>query len=466
MTQPWKRCQLRMATAMGAALALGMAASPAQAADDPSLRDRIEQMERELAALKAQVAGKPDTVAASGPPAQAQPAIVPSRPEPLSRRLALPDSPLSGSRLLIAGYADAGLTFSDKESVGGTTFIAGTFNPALFFQYGDWLLFEGEAEIEISEAGETEFTLEYSQLDLLLHDNATLVIGKFLSPVGQFQERLHPSWINRLADAPAGFGHDGLQPGAEVGLQLRGGVPVGRSRLNYALAVGNGPRLDAMGAVMTEGFGGDDNRNKAISGRIGILPIPYVEVGVSFLRAKVRGAMAQAEGEEMESASLPASIASVEGGGAEGPVLPAVRYSLWGVDAAYTRGPWDVRFEYLSGVRKAIPVEDEDGMAMEPLPRLKMKAWYGQLAYRLSGVTQHPILQNLEPAIRYGRYQVRGLDELAEEAAERRLDIGLNYWLAPAIVLHSAVQLRKFTARHEDQDDKDTRLLLQLAYGF
>lgn len=446
MIHAWKRSQLRMATALGATLALAMAASPvqAQAVDDPALLSRIEQMERELAALKAQVA---ETPATPGSPGQVQSATVPARPESLSRRLTLPDSPLSGSRLLIAGYAHAGMTISDKGSVGGTNFIAGTFNPALYFQYGDWLLFEGEAEIEIAETGETEFTLEYSQLDLLLHDNATLVIGKFLSPVGQFQERLHPSWINRLADTPAGFGSGGVQPGAEVGVQLRGGVPLGRSRFNYALAIGNGPRLDPKGEVMTEGFGRDDYRNKAISGRIGFLPFPYLEAGASFLRAKVRGAMA-------------------EESGPEGLVLPAVRYSLWGVDAAYTRGPWDVRFEYLRGIRKAIPIEDEEGMEMEPLPRLRMEAWYGQIAYRLSGLTQHRILQNFEPAIRYGRYQVRGLDELAEEAAERRLDLGLNYWFAPTIVLHSAVQLRKFTARHEDEVNKDTRLLLRLAYGF
>lgn len=457
MMQAWNRSQLRMATLLGATLALAMAASPvqAQAADDPALLSRIEEMERELAALKAQVA---ETPATPGSLEQVQSATVPSRPESLSRRLTLPDSPLSGSRLLIAGYADAGMTISDKESVGGINFIAGRFNPALFFQYGDWLLFESEAEIEIAETGETGFTLEYSQLDLLLHDNATLVIGKFLSPVGQFQERLHPSWINRLADAPAGFGHGGVQPGAEAGVQLRGGVPLGRSRLNYALAVGNGPRLDPMGEVMTEGFGRDDNRNKAISGRIGFLPLPYVELGASFLRAKVEGATGEAG--EIESGGL-AIASGVEG--ANGPVLPAVRYSLWGVDGAYTRGPWDVRFEYLRGVRNAIPIEDEE---MESLPRLRKEAWYGQIAYRLSGLTQHRILQNFEPAIRYGRYQVRGLDKLAEETAERRLDFGLNYWFAPAVVLHSAVQLRKFTARHEDEVNKDTRLLLQLAYGF
>jgi len=95
-----------------------------------------------------------------------------------------------------------------------------------------------------------------------------------------------------------------------------------------------------------------------------------------------------------------------------------------------------------------------------------MEAWYGQVAYRLSGITQHRILQNFEPVIRYGQYKVRGLEELAEEAAEKRLDIGVNYWFAPSVVLHSAVQRRRFTARHEDETNRDTRFLLQVSYGF
>lgn len=454
----------------GAIIGFALPGAPAKAQEaDENIQSRIERLEQELSALKAQVAPEQESNGES--PAAAAPADVPApptRPEPVSRRVPWTDAPLSGSRMLIAGYADVGASLSDKESASGSTFLAGTFNPAIYFQYGDWLLFEGEAEIEIGENGETEFALEYSQLDLLLHDNATLVVGKFLSPVGQFQERLHPSWINRLADAPAGFGHDGLQPGAEVGAQLRGAVPFGRSRLNYALAVGNGPRLDPAGAVMTEGFGRDDNGDKAVSGRIGFLPLPFIEVGFSFLTAKVKGAIAGAEGGMGEEAALlsvgPASAGDEEA--PEGQLLPAVRYTLWGIDAAFTRGPWDVRFEYLKGVRRAIPVVDDEGMPMEPIARLRMEAWYAQLAYRLSGITQHRILRNFEPAVRYGQYKVSGLEELAEEAAEKRLDFGLNYWFAPSVVLHSAVQRRRFTARHEEEGNTDTRFLLQLSYGF
>lgn len=342
--------------------------------------------------------------------------------------------------LLIAGYAETGLAISDRETQSGTTFLSGSLNPGLYVQYKDLLLFESEIEIAATEDGDTEVAVEFAQIDIFLHDYVTLVAGKFLSPVGQYQERLHPAWINRLPSSPPGFSHDGLQPGAEVGVQLRGGIPAGRSRFTYALAIGNGPRFAGHGSPMQEGFTDDDNSNKAISGRIGFLPVPYLEFGGSIMRSRAR----IVSEETLET-------------------LPDVGFNIWGLDAAYTRGPWDVRAEFLSGTRSAYDLM-MDGEVM-PVPKLKLTAWYAQVAYRLSGITQQRIFQNFEPVVRYGEYRVKGLDELAEEAQEKRWDFGLNYWFAPQFVLHGALELRRFTAREEGERN-DTRFLLQFGYGF
>lgn len=452
----------RMALSATAIAGLMLSPTPVFAAQEDDLRSRIEQMEREIEELRALLeqaeaqATQPTLPATSAPPVQ--PAVEDRGALPgVSRPRA------SDISVHIAGYADAGLTISDGDGA-DTVFSSGTFNPALHIQYRDLLLFETEAEIVIDQNGETVAELEYSQVDLMLHDSATLVVGKFLSPVGQFQERLHPSWINRLADSPPGFGHDGIQPAAEVGLQLRGGVPLGRARFSYAAALGNGPRLDGAGGVMTEGFGGDDNGNKAISGRVAFLPFPYLELGASLLSARVNGPSGEAV---VDDHGATQGLLSVTGGNGELGDLSAFStdYDLWGLDAAYTRGPWDMRFEYLRGVRDAI-TEGHEGEVEVLLPRLRMEAWYGQLAYRLSGLTDHPILGNFEPAVRYGEFNVEGLENLAEEAAEERWDFGLNYWFAPAVVLHSAIQRRKFTERHADEDSSDTRILLKLSFGF
>lgn len=444
------------------AAGLALAPTPAFAQTDQALLTRLEQMELEIGDLKTRLE-KAEGRAAQPAPGPIQDQAVPETANyrSITPRASMPG--LSGTAIHFGGYADVGVAISDRESGTKSTFVAGTFNPALYLQYKNLLLFESELEIAVSQDGATDVGIEFVQFDLLLHDNVTLVAGKYLSPVGQYQERLHPSWINRLADSPAGFGHGGVQPGAEVGLQLRGGVPLGRARFTYALAVGNGPRLDGGGEVMTEGFGGDDNNSKAISGRIGVLPLPYLEFGASMLRAKVRGPVS-------EDGAMSATRASFAAAAVGESVIdfPStdVDYRLWGLDAAYTRGPWDVRVEYLHGVRDRITVPIEDGGEMEFLPSLRMTAWYAQMAYRLSGLTQHPILGNFEPVVRYGEYKVRGLEELEMEAAEKRWDLGLNYWFAPAIVLHGAVQHRNFTRRQDGDDDRDTRLLFKLAYGF
>lgn len=353
----------------------------------------------------------------------------------------------SDTKWHLAGYADATFVVSDFDGQTTADFSAARFNPAFHFQYKDLVLIEAEAEISVDGEGETEFELEYAQADIFLHDNAVLVVGQFLSPVGQFQERLHPTWINRMANPPPGFGHDGVQPTSEVGAMLRGGFSIGQAIATYAVAVGNGPRLGHEGGVVFEGTGGDDNSNKAISGRIGILPLPYIEVGGSFLTGKVSGM------------AMPAEMSGLDPSDAD--------VTLWGADAAYTRGPWDVRAEYLNSTRDPINTLSDETDMVEALPKLKLETWYGQIAYSLSGLTDNKILQRFEPAVRYGEYKVTGLDELAEEAAEKRLSIGLNYWLAPSIVTRGVLELRDFTAREADDPmSSETRFLLQFAYGF
>lgn len=404
----------------------------------------------------AQAAGSQQSEESQTDPAAPQPEDDSSNP---IRAVSPSYQPSAGSdvNLLIAGFAETGLAISDRETLSGTTFFSGSLNPGLYVQYRDLLLFESELEIVATEDGDTEVVVEFAQIDIFLHDYATLIAGKFLSPVGQYQERLHPAWINRLPSSPPGFGHDGLQPGSEVGVQLRGGVPAGRSRFTYALGIGNGPRFSPHGAPMQEGFTDDDNSNKAISGRIGFLPVPYLEFGASIMRSRARVAAEEEEGEEGSMAT----VASIAEEAAE--ELPNVDFNIWGLDVAYTRGPWDVRAEFLSGTRSAYELM-MDGEMMT-VPRLRLRAWYAQAAYRLSGITQQRILQNFEPVARYGEYSVKGLDELAEEAQEKRWDFGLNYWFAPQFVLHGALELRRFTAR-EQGERKDTRFLLQLGYGF
>ena len=141
------------------------------------------------------------------------------------------------------------------------------------------MLLESELEVNVGEDGETEIGLEYLTLDLFLNDYMAVIAGKFLSPIGQFRQNIHPSWINKLPSAPPGFGHDGAAPISDVGIQLRGGLPsLGSVKTNYAVYIANGPELDAMTeggdveleGIMAEGFTRDADGGKVVGGRFGI----------------------------------------------------------------------------------------------------------------------------------------------------------------------------------------------------
>lgn len=118
----------------------------------------------------------------------------------------------------MAGYADVGYVNSDASGDDGS-FNVGTFAPIFHYQYRDLVMLESELELTTSEDGETETALEYLTLDWFVNDYLVLVAGKFLSPIGQFRQNLHPSWINKLPSAPAGFGHDGAAPVSDLGVQ-------------------------------------------------------------------------------------------------------------------------------------------------------------------------------------------------------------------------------------------------------
>lgn len=349
-----------------------------------------------------------------------------ARLDQLSREATTPDR--ASSKWHLSGYMDAGLLITDVDTE-EDSFVSGHFNPAFHFQFRDIVFFESELEIETEEDGSTNVALEYSAINLILGDRATLVVGKWLSPVGQFQERLHPSWINKMASAPVGFGHGGIQPLSDVGVQLRGTIPVGGTYFTYVAAVGNGPQGGHHGLEL-EGFSQDNNSNKAVSGRLAYFLMPQLEIGISYMSAK-------APGEEAEA----------------GPVTEG-DFDLYGVDVAYTKGNWDARAEYLNAELGSFfgRVSHSD-VSTSLIPSTDWTAWYAQLAYRISDT-------KLEPVIRFGELEVDGF---FEGDGESRVDAGLNYWIAPSAVLRADVQRREFD---EPGADDETLIQLQFAYGF
>ena len=441
----------KIATSMACAVSAVGLTTPtfAQDADQTQLLERLNELSAELQTLKQQLAET--KTEATKTKKIAEKAVKTAKKAESAGDKIRPNS------WHMAGYADVGMEFSNGDEV--DTFTTGKFNPALHFQYKDLVLFESEFQVETTSDGATTMELEYSQLDFFLADSATLVVGKFLSPVGQFTERVHPSWINRAVNAPAGFGHGGIQPINETGLMLRGGVPVGERMFTYSVAYGNGPRAGHDG-VELEAYGRDDNSNKAISGRVAFFPMDQLEIGGSFMTAKIAPAAEEAADDGHDEEPV---VVIEDGHGDEEAVLadlPEGDFNLWGVDMAYTKGNWDIRAEYLNADLNGLGAEDGHE---EEASNLSWEAWYAQAAYRLSGVTGSDFVHKLEPMVRYGEFKVAGDHDLEDETNEKRFNVGLNYWATSSVVFKAGVEFRNYVAAEREDD---TRYQLQLSYGF
>jgi len=198
----------------------------------------------------------------------------------IDNQLSLLDSLRPGTRnVTIAGSA----SFTYNDAGNGPSTVDGSFAPILLFHLRDNLMLEAETEFGVAP-GVVE--LEYAQILYTMNDYATFGVGKFLAPLGQFRERYHANWINKLPDMPMYAGEGGPVPHELVGAQVRGGIRTGDVQWKYTFFAADGAKnatpADPGGTKFDfEPDGIDFSQNKAIGGRIGVLPVSWMEFGVS-----------------------------------------------------------------------------------------------------------------------------------------------------------------------------------------
>jgi len=322
------------------------------------------------------------------------------------------------SRFTLSGFG----TSNFVNEAGPTPSSFGvSFNPIFQYRLTDKVHFEGEVELELGEAGETAVELEFAQINYLATDWLTLSAGKFLTPINVFGTRLHPSWINKMASRPVIYekGRGGiLGVTSDVGVMASGGWRIGgsESKLDYAVYVSNGatsvganPRAPVVSFDNTP----DANNNKTVGGRIGFLPMPNVELGVSYMTGKTQG--------------------------------PSARFEILGSDAWWSWRGLELRAELLYLDRNLGRDSSRFG-------------YYVQAAYRLSHAIDSSaawgrILGNFEPVIRFGEINKY------TPGNRKQIAVGLDYWIQPSVPL-------KLTYEFNEQAINDDRLLLQLAFGF
>lgn len=350
------------------------------------------------------------------------------------------------STAVLAGYGSALYeATADDEYVNN---FSASVSPVILYTMGTDFLFETELEFSV-EGEATQTTLEYAQLDYLGFDNVQIIAGKFLLPFGVFGERLHPSWINKLPTMPVLFGHahGGVAEGsllpimADAGLMVRIAKPFGGDwALNFSGYVTQGPTLadaaaegddhahqdlrqasvvgdgapgaggDALAPPVAFGVAfGDNNKNKMLGGRLGLVKGGSFEIYASGFQAMYD----------------PGNFLDFKGGA---------------LSVEYRRGGFELRGE---GVLLQQEFEHDGGY--ETLDR---SGFYLQASRRAG---------SWEPVVRWGYLSDPTVDGTAVEEGHQEVALGLDYWLASSLPVKLAWEF------HEGRPDQ---FAIQWAFGF
>ncbi len=176
-----------------------------------------------------------------------------------------------------AGYGNVGFDAPlDGEPPG---FGSASFNPIFLWREGDRILLQNELAISDGADG-VELALEYATVDLDV-GGPVLSVGKFLTPAGQFINRVHPSWINKMPDFPLSY-RVGVTPMSHLGASAQ-----------YAAHVGSKQKLTAVDYI-TNGVGTSETGTPELvarptefatalgyGGRLGVFVLPELEFGAS-----------------------------------------------------------------------------------------------------------------------------------------------------------------------------------------
>ena len=322
----------------------------------------------------------------------------------------------------LAGYGTVGLMRERGDpgmgGMGGKTFTA-NFNPIFLYSYQDKFLFTGELELGLLPDGDTEAGLEQAHVTYDLGEHVLFNAGRFLIPFGTFSERLHPAWINKFGmTLPVTYNNStGIFTGAlrDNGLQFRGHAPLGEvSKGTFHAFVTNGPTYVEVGSDERLSFGKsvDPNRfSPTLGGRLGFLPVPNTEIGLTYMGGKITNATDNAN-RQFRAASL---------------------------DAEYRLGGFEARGEYID-----LTHDLDDGDSV------KSRGWYAQLSSRLSFLNQS--LQAFEGVLRYGN--VRRDRVLGNFQNVNETSLGINYYHSPFI--KSAFSFSNYSTNALDRVDLTT----------
>ncbi len=342
------------------------------------------------------------------------------------------------TKLVVVGNSQADYYFNKDENAFGNI----AFKPIFLWSLSDRLFMESELELATDE-GSVEVVLEYVNMVYFINNNLTIHFGRFLPKFGSYRGKYMEGFLNRFATDPVGFGDGGIGPMTETGVGLQGGANLGKARINYDFYVTNGPQImpgsidapDEAGQFNYEAYK-ENNKNKAIGGRFGILPFSdaSLELGLSFQHADKTGDI---------------------GTGLEG-----VNVDMYAIDLNYFRNiaalSSTIRF---MGEWKKLDAGSADYENFDTGGTYTFNnsstAYYLQASIRPIGAASR-FISNLEVSGRYSQFDTpKGA--VWGGGVKEQMAYSLNYWLGWN-------RLLKFS--YQTQTDQLNTFNMQLVYGF
>lgn len=309
-----------------------------------------------------------------------------------------------------------------------STFNLHYFNPIIGMHVKDKIVLEAMPEYE---HGGSNIALRYAILDYSFLKNMTLRVGKFLMPIGKFNEYYYPEHINIFADRP--LSHWSIIPSvwSEVGIQLRGNIEMkNETSFNYSLFVVNGLQQPGGGyggdiRLMRDNFRDYKNENKAIGGRIGLKPINVFEVGFSYYNG----------------------VYSEDG---------KMKIGIGCVDAEYATKRFILRGEYVFAKEDTLNGNiKKDGGFVESSYRINK---YLQPAIRLESV-------NLPNVTGFADINGDGSKDFNTKAFNR-ISLGLIIYPEPEILSRFNFKINYSIIPNDGQGQRRSEFVLQTAIGF
>ena len=308
------------------------------------------------------------------------------------------------------------------------TFDLQYFNPMFGINIKDKII--AELMLEYEHGGD-EITVRYGILDYVFSKYATLRVGKFLMPVGRYNEYLYPEHINLFPDRP--LSHWNIIPivWSEVGVQLRGNIQINNNMsINYAGYVVNGLEQKDGGyggpiRDMRENVLDYNNDNKAFGGRLGFKPVSSTEMGFSYYTGAY----------------------STDG---------KMDLSILCLDFEYQHKSFGIRGEFVQSVQDTL-----NG-------NIKSNGFYAESSYRLN--------KFFEPAIRYEQAKLPGVVGMSDingdgitdfnNEVAKRLSLGLIIYPEPELLSRFNFKINYNIIPNDGQGKQRNEFVLQAAIGF